>query len=384
MRRNKGYVVLMAVLISFIFARPVFSSEMTLDTLIILMEEQNIAFENEVKDIVMDLTSQEIMPNGLKVKSRIKFISKGKKTKEVVAMEFQEYSGGKKKPYKLTKMAIDDGENKWVFDPAVFRWIPSFEEEVYAVDIVDLMKWQSDLTPEAKLLGEDVIDGNPAYLVDIPGDEEVYTKIWVDQRRLVVLKVEYRDSEGSVTSEIFTDIRKVKKKWDLPFKVETKKDGELLQTLVVNSVKINSGISDQIFIPPKGTIWVEAQALAYRDISPEDEMPSELHDNIIMYPDSEITRVIDARSQGAALIVKFRANVKYKKLYKFFEKSLESNGWRINDSFVAKYRKSGVLSWISAEKDGIAVEITIAGADKKRDFVQGVITYYNARQENAK
>lgn len=57
MRRNKGYVVLMAVLISFIFARPVFSSEMTLDTLIILMEEQNIAFENEVKDIVMDLTS---------------------------------------------------------------------------------------------------------------------------------------------------------------------------------------------------------------------------------------------------------------------------------------------------------------------------------------
>lgn len=378
------YVVFILVLMSFICGRYSASSEMTLDGLVMMMEDKNSSFEKEVNDIVMHLTSQELMPDGLKASSRIKFMRKGNKTKEIVTTEFKEYSGSKEKPFKLTSMAIDDGENKWVFEPAIFRWIPTFEDDVYIVDIIDLMKWHNDLTEGTKFVGQEMIDGTPVYLVDIPGDDGAYTKIWVDKQRMVVLKVEYMDNEDNVTVEIFSDIRKVKKKWDLPFKVETKKNGELMQTLLVNSVKINTGLSDKIFMPPKGTIWEEERAVVYRDMYTEDKMPDELHENVIIYPESEITKVIDGRKKGLALIVKFRANVKYKKLYKFFEKALKSDGWQITDSFIAKYRKSGVLSWISAERDGVSVEVTIAGADKKRDFVQGVITYYESNRENKK
>ncbi|MFH1352096.1 MAG: outer membrane lipoprotein-sorting protein [bacterium] len=384
MRKNNRCVVLVAVLMSFVCVRYGFCSEMTLDGLVMMMEDKNSSFEKEVNDIVMHLTSQELMPDGLKATSRIKFMRKGNKTKEIVTTEFKEYSGSKEKPFKLTSMAIDDGESRWIFEPSIFRWIPTFEDDVYIVDIIDLMKWHNDLTEKTKFVGQEMIDDIPAYLVDIPGEDGDYTKIWVDKQRMVVLKVEYRDNEGNVTAEIFSDIRKVKKKWDLPFRVETKKNGELMQTLLVDSVKINTGLSDRIFIPPKGTIWEEERAVIYRDMPPEDKMTDELRENVIIYPESEITKVIDGREKGLALIVKFRANVKYKKLYKFFEKGLESDGWQITDSFIAKYRKSGVLSWISAERDGVSVEVTIAGADKKRDFVQGVITYYNSDYENKK
>ncbi|MFH1416569.1 MAG: hypothetical protein ABIH89_10850 [Elusimicrobiota bacterium] len=355
--------------------------KMTLKNLIQLMEGKVNRIERKVTDITMVLTSQELQPGGANTTSRIKFMRRGAKTREVITTEYKGEIKGSEKPFKIKTMAIDDGQNRWQFDPAIFRWIPVFEDDVYVVDIIDLMKWHEDVSDETKILGTERVQDKTLYLVDIPGENDAYTKIWVDKQTLSVVKTENNDMEGNITTEIFSDFKKVKKILDLPHRVEIKRNGELMQILIVNSVKINKGLNDRLFMPPKNSIWDEELAVIYRDMPGEEEIPEEINENELVYPDCEVIKVLDGRSMDSALIIKFSSNAKYKKILKFYKKAFKTNGWNIGGVSEAKYRRSGILAWISAEKDGYTMEVTLAGADKKKDFIQGVITYYVSDHE---
>ncbi|MEA1939887.1 MAG: hypothetical protein U9N03_04390, partial [Candidatus Caldatribacteriota bacterium] len=77
--------------------------------------------------------------------------------------------------------------------------------------------------------------------------ESPYKRIWVDKDKLFLVQAEGDSSDGNKVRTTFSDFRKVKGSWELPYAIEVFINGEQTMTVLTKSLKINQGLSDDLF-----------------------------------------------------------------------------------------------------------------------------------------
>jgi outer membrane lipoprotein-sorting protein len=103
-----------------------------------------------------------------------------------------------------------------------------------------------------ELVGEDVIDGEPCYVLEgIPRHEIVYGKLrgWVRKKDFVNVKAEFYDQSGDLMKTArLTDIRELGEGILLAHRTEVASaDGNSTTVLTFSDVRVNQSLSDDRF-----------------------------------------------------------------------------------------------------------------------------------------
>ena len=69
----------------------------------------------------------------------------------------------------------------------------------------------------------------------------------MDKNNLFLVQTESKDDSRETTRMIFSDFRKIKDNWELPFKTEGFMDEVPMLTILLKSFEINQGLSDDLF-----------------------------------------------------------------------------------------------------------------------------------------
>jgi len=65
------------------------------------------------------------------------------------------------------------------------------------------------------------------------------------------VKIEAKPQDGKISTALFSDFKKLTGDWQFPYKTEMYQDKTLLSTMIVKSVAVNKGLSDDLFNPDK-------------------------------------------------------------------------------------------------------------------------------------
>ncbi|MBN1755994.1 outer membrane lipoprotein-sorting protein [bacterium] len=202
-------------------------------------------YEKEIKDI--EITSSRIMiaEQGT-MKSEMVTMNKGDKFRvdNKIQMEGEMEAEGMSE---IITTIIHDGVNTWMISPfAGTQKLPNekFEQEK------DKWNWWEFLSEETKLIGTDKVCDRDCYIVELQSDEEEYpfTKMWLDQKSLVMVQAESIDDQGNTIKTINSDFRKFKGDWEMGYKMEMFMGDQLFMSQQIEEIKVNSGLSDDLFI----------------------------------------------------------------------------------------------------------------------------------------
>ncbi|MEA2022010.1 MAG: outer membrane lipoprotein-sorting protein [Candidatus Caldatribacteriota bacterium] len=92
------------------------------------------------------------------------------------------------------------------------------------------------------------MEGRECYLLELEIERESpYKRIWVDKDMLFLVQAEGDSSDGNNVRTTFSDFRKAKDSWELPYKIEVFINGEQTMTVLTKSLEINKGLSDDLF-----------------------------------------------------------------------------------------------------------------------------------------
>jgi outer membrane lipoprotein-sorting protein len=119
-------------------------------------------------------------------------------------------------------------------------------------------------TPEnSKLIGEGHAQGKDCWLAELSKDSVTH-KLWLDKKTLLVLQGEARQGENTARW-VLSDYRKVKGEYEHPYKIEIYQDDQPIATMAVQSIALNTGLSDTLFDPDKMQVQqVDMQELMRR------------------------------------------------------------------------------------------------------------------------
>ena len=113
------------------------------------------------------------------------------------------------------------------------------------------MSWWELISEKTKIVGTEQVGGRECYVVEIKEEESPFTRMWLDKENLVLIKGEYKEAEGEITLWVYSDFKKIKDNWEIPYKIQMYVDGNLAGSLLVKSLEINKGLSDDLFDPDK-------------------------------------------------------------------------------------------------------------------------------------
>jgi outer membrane lipoprotein-sorting protein len=149
----------------------------------------------------------------------------------------------------MKTIIIYDGKDTWMISSFTGKKkkLSGKDEKQYQRE----RNWWKLISEKAKLLGTEKVGKRECYVVEIEEEEYPFTKLWLDKRSLVLIKNESKGTEGEIILLIHSDLRKIKGDWEMPYKTEMYTDGELMATSLVKSIKINKGLSDDLFDPDK-------------------------------------------------------------------------------------------------------------------------------------
>ncbi len=137
-----------------------------------------------------------------------------------------------------------DGENLWFISPFVgIAMMP--KDEAMSQGVLDDF---SKLIPvNSTISGEEKVNNEDCYIILTPDDADVpFKKIWVSQTRFVPLKATGMLKKDLVTL-IFTDYKKIKGIWGIPYKTETIIDNKPVSFTTVEKVETGVNIPDDTF-----------------------------------------------------------------------------------------------------------------------------------------
>lgn len=150
-----------------------------------------------------------------------------------------------------------DGKDSWVITSMFGKEKSSSEEWKQEQSEWNWWTW---ITEYAKIVGTEKVNKRECLVIESHFGE-VSGKIWVNEKELVLLKLETEADEEDVpqATMVFSDHRKVKGDWKIPYKTESYLDGELKSTILIKTVEINQGLSDDIFDADKVEVKEEGQ-----------------------------------------------------------------------------------------------------------------------------
>jgi len=203
-------------------------------------------FEEEVKDMTIVQEMKTFTEEG-EITEEMKMLKKGKKFRIETTMQMPEVPDMPEE-MALTNVIIYDGKNSWMISPFMGKQkLPYEEGKEYQAG----MSWWELISEKTKIVGTEQVGGRECYVVEIKEEESPFTRMWLDKENLVLIKGEYKEAEGEITLWVYSDFKKIKDNWEIPYKIQMYVDGNLAGSLLVKSLEINKGLSDDLFDPDK-------------------------------------------------------------------------------------------------------------------------------------
>ncbi len=142
----------------------------------------------------------------------------------------------------LRTVVIDDGHQTWMINP--FTGKQKLDEAEAARQELPHDCW--GFTPaNSRITGEAMAQGRPCYLVELDRDSVTHT-LWLDKESLLVREGNSRDGASEVRW-VLSDFRPVTPDYQHPYKVEMFDGDQLLSTMTVRSVTVDSQLADGLF-----------------------------------------------------------------------------------------------------------------------------------------
>lgn len=240
---SMGVRVFFVALVSLVFG---VSKGLTADWSSILKETKvkYAKFEKEVKDMTIVQEITMVTPEGERT-SEAKMLRKGKKFRRESTMQMPDMP---KEMGEIETITIYDGKDIWIISSLVKQKISDEERKKYQTE----RNWWEFLSENAEIVGTEKVGARDCYVVEIEEQKESpFTKVWLEKKNLVLVKAESREPTGEKVLLVFSDFRKIKSDWEIPYKTEMYADGKHTLTTLVKSVDINKGLSDDLFNPEK-------------------------------------------------------------------------------------------------------------------------------------
>ncbi len=206
------------------------------------------SFEKEVKDMTI-VQEMQIEHDKNKVISKNKVYRKGKKSRVETSIPTPPKAENPAGMKPMKTIYISDGRNEWVISPFMGKKkLSPKEQKNYQIGT----DWYDQIPTKAKITGSEKIGKHNCYVIEFtPTDSFSFTKIWLEKKNLLLIKALGQGEEERVLSIINSDFKKIKTTWEMPYKTQIYLGKQLSSTLLVRSLKINEGLSDDLFDPDK-------------------------------------------------------------------------------------------------------------------------------------
>jgi outer membrane lipoprotein-sorting protein len=206
--------------------------------------ERCAKFHADVKDLSLVMEMKATTPQG-EVATAMTVFQKGEKSRAEIKM--QGMPGGAEMPpamADMTILVIRDGKKTWMISPMTGKMeVPEEQAKQYK------NQWYCDdyIPAEADLAGSETVSGRDCFVVVVKDPSSLYAKLWIDKKGLDPVKTEMKPLEGKTMTALFSDYKTLSGDWQFPYKTEMFQDKTLVSTMIVKSVEVNKGVSDDLF-----------------------------------------------------------------------------------------------------------------------------------------
>ncbi|MBU4304508.1 MAG: outer membrane lipoprotein-sorting protein [Candidatus Omnitrophica bacterium] len=215
-------------------------------------------FGNDIQDISITQQMTTVAPEGTMV-IEMTLLQKGKKFRSEGSMNMPGAPSGMG-PMKTT--VIFDGKDTWMIAPMMGKKKLSPQE---SKDQQKDKNWWELVSEQAKITGMEQTGGRECYVVAMNDPENApFTRMWLDKNNLVLMKMESKGRKREPVVIEFSDFKKVKGEWEMPYKTEMYANGKLMSTIQVKALQVNKGVADEQF--DAGKVPVEKQGFPMGDM----------------------------------------------------------------------------------------------------------------------
>ena len=204
-------------------------------------------FNQDFKDMAIVFDAKIYTPEG-EMTSEMKLFTKGEKSRSETLMQFPESAGMPEGMDSMLVVVISDGQDTWMISPFVGKKKLTTEQAEEQMQYQTGMNWWKFISDKTKYIGIERIGNRECYLLELEIERESpYKRLWVDKDRLFLIQAEGDSSDGNKVRTTFSDFRKAKGSWELPYKIEVFINEVQTMTVLTKSLKINQGLPDDLF-----------------------------------------------------------------------------------------------------------------------------------------
>lgn len=199
------------------------------------VEEKYARFEQEIQDMTI-LQDMVMITSGGEMTQDIKLQNKGKKFRMESKMEGAGMPGG------METVTIYDGKDTWMISPFTGKQkisdLGGNQNQVQS-------NWWDYISENSTITGSEEVSGRECHVISVSGNAP-FDKLWLDKNSFDMVKAEFSGAGGTMLL-VYSDFRKVKGDWDMPYKTEMYQGKSLFSTSVTKSIEVNKGLSDELF-----------------------------------------------------------------------------------------------------------------------------------------
>ena len=203
-----------------------------------IREKWNAA-ATEVKDITIDQEMAMAGPKGEQKAAQL-IQRKGDKFRMEMTMAMPPTPEGQPAMPDMKMTTIFDGTDYWMIGPMGTRKMP---KQPNRPDVSDMKK----LPDDARVVRNEKVGDRNCAVVEFKQEKDSNpTLLWIDPADLALCKTEMKDGRSTMNG-LFSDFKKVNER-TMPHRVEMTMDGKAMGTIVIKSIKVNSGLADDLFV----------------------------------------------------------------------------------------------------------------------------------------
>ncbi|MDZ7271467.1 MAG: outer membrane lipoprotein-sorting protein [candidate division KSB1 bacterium] len=210
-------------------------------------QARHAKFRAEVRDMTMQQVMENVTDRG-KMSSQMTVYLKGDKTRADVQTDLG--PGAPANMRSMQTVVIGDGTYYWLVSPMMgTQKLPQEEGEKYRSN----WEWWDRMTTEVRVVGEEKVNGRTCHVVEGKSKQgSPFSKLWIDKQTFLLVKAE---GTAGATAErmsiLCSDFHTVHRDFEIPYRTDVFVGGKLSSTTRVTSVKVNTGLADDLFDPKK-------------------------------------------------------------------------------------------------------------------------------------
>jgi outer membrane lipoprotein-sorting protein len=204
--------------------------------------DQCLGFNEAVKDLTLVMEMMNPSSDGAIVTESKLFQKRNKFRAEITIGGLEGEEAAMLADMKT--IVIDDGTSVWIVNPVMGKSkMPPSEGSKYRG------QWYcSEYIPaQAEIAGTETVGGRECWILAVKDEDADYSRIWIDAKSLALMKVESVSDEDETTTALFSDFRKIAGSHEFPHRTDIYAGNDLISTIVVKSVSVNTGLSDDLF-----------------------------------------------------------------------------------------------------------------------------------------